>query len=91
MDLFEEASDCLGRHSLLCFGSRAGAVKDCNDKNEGNCVGKDKLRVLSAFGDLSKPVGSRDGNGCFGHLFRVQFKLDFHFRVRKKGQKLTII
>jgi hypothetical protein len=40
MGLFEE---------ILCFRGRAGAVKDCNDGNESNCVGKGNLRVISAF------------------------------------------
>jgi hypothetical protein len=49
MGLFEEASDPVGRHvGLLCFRYRARAIKDCNDGNEGNCIGKGKLRVLSA-------------------------------------------
>ncbi len=68
-----------------------GGVKDCNDEDEGNCVGEGKLRVLGAFGDLSESVGSRNSNGGFGHLFRVQFEFDFYFRASKKGQKLTII
>ncbi len=86
MGLFEEANDCVGHHlSGLCFRRRVGAVMDCNDGNEGNCVGKGKLRVLGAFGDSSKSVGSRDGNGGFGHLFRFQFSMG------KKGLKLTII
>jgi hypothetical protein len=42
-----------------------GALKDCNDDNEGNCIGKGELRVLSAFRDSSKSVGSRNGNGGF--------------------------
>ncbi len=50
MGLFKEASDCVGRHArLLCFRCRAGAVKDCNDGNEGNHVGKGNLRVIGAF------------------------------------------
>jgi hypothetical protein len=82
MGLFEKASDCIGHHvGLLCLWHQAGAVKDCNDGNEGNCDGKGKLRVLGAFGDSSKSVGSRDGNNGFGCLFRVQFELDFYFRA----------
>jgi hypothetical protein len=92
MGLFEEASDCAGHHiGLLCFRCRAGAVKDCNDGSEGNCVGKGKLRVIDAFGDSSESVGSRNGNSGFGRLFRVQLELDFHFRVSKKGQKSMMI
>ncbi len=92
MGLFEEVSDGFVHHvGLLCFRCRAGAVKYCNDGNEGNCVGKGKLRVFGAFGDSSESKGSCNGNGGFGRLFRVQFELDFHFCANKKGQKLTII
>ncbi len=70
MGLFEEVSDCVGHHvGLLCFRFRARAIKDCNDGNEGNCIGEGNLKVFSAFRDLSKSVGSRNGNGGFGHLF----------------------
>ncbi len=63
-----------------------GAVEDCNDDDEGNCIGKGKFRVLSAFRDLSKSVGSCYGNGGFDCLFRVLFELDFHLHASKKGQ-----
>ena len=57
MGLFEEGSDCVGRHvGLLCFRCRMGAVKDCNDGNEGNCVGKGDLRARGPFLDLSESV-----------------------------------
>ncbi len=50
MGLFEEASDCVGHHiGLLCFRCRAGAVKDCNNGNEGNRVGEGDLGVFGAF------------------------------------------
>ncbi len=50
MDLFEEASDRIGHHvGLLCFRCWAGAVKDCNYGNEGDRVGKGKLRVFGTF------------------------------------------
>ncbi len=92
MDLFEEASDCVGHYvSIFCFRHWTEAVKDRDDDNDDNCIGKGKLRELCAFGDSSKSVGSRNGNSGFGRLFRVQFKLDFHFHASKKGRKLTII
>jgi len=73
MGLFEEASDRVRRHvGLLCFRRWTGAVKDCNDDNEGNRIGKGKLWVLGAFGDLPKSVGSRDGNSGLGCHFCVQ-------------------
>jgi hypothetical protein len=85
MGLFEEASDCVGHHvGLLYFRCQAGAVKDCNDGDECNCVGEGKFRVFGAFGDLSESIGSRDGNSGFGCLFRIQFKLDFHFHMSKR-------
>jgi hypothetical protein len=85
MGLFEEVKDRIKCHvGLLCFRCRMGAGKDCNDDNEGNCIGKGKLRVLGAFGDLSQSVGSHYGNSGFGRLFRVQFELDFHFHTSKR-------
>ncbi len=92
MGLFEKASDCTGHHfGLLGFRRRTGAIKDCNDDNEGNHICKGELRVLGAFGDSSMSIGSRDGNGGFGHLFCVQFGLDFHFCTSKRGWKSTVI
>jgi hypothetical protein len=32
------------------------AVEDHNDENQCNSIGKGKLRVLGAFGDLSESV-----------------------------------
>ncbi len=34
MGLFEEASDSISHHGLLCFRHQARAVKDCNNGNE---------------------------------------------------------
>jgi hypothetical protein len=88
MGLFEEGSDPAGRHvGLLCFRPWVEAIKDCNDGDEGNRVGKGELRVLSAFGDLSKSIGSRDGNGGLGRLFLVQFELDF-YSMQAKGLEI---
>jgi hypothetical protein len=68
-DLFEEASDCVGHHfGLFGFRRRMGAIKDCNDDDDGNRIGKGKLRVLGAFGDSSELVGSPNGNGGFGAI-----------------------
>jgi hypothetical protein len=104
MVLFEEASDCIGRHNglidcqltpssrgsnLLGFWSRSGAIEDCNDDNEGNRVDKGKLRVLGAFGDLAEWVQGRDGNGGFGCLAGIKFELDFYCRGHQKGSKMT--
>jgi hypothetical protein len=60
--LFEEAGDgvrChvemklkekLLRSSFLGY-SRAGAVENCDDDDQSNCVGKGELRVIGVFGD----------------------------------------
>jgi hypothetical protein len=74
MSLFEEASDRIRHDGLLCFRRWVRAVKDCNDGNEGNGIGKGKSRLLGAFGDSSRSIGSHNGNGGFGHLLRVQAK-----------------
>jgi hypothetical protein len=92
MGLFEEVSERVGRHfGLLGFRRQTGSVKVCNDDDEVNCLGKGGMRVPGAFGDSFKSIESHNGNSGFGHLFRVQFKLDFHFRASKKGWELTII
>jgi hypothetical protein len=40
MGLFEEVSDHIGRHDLLCFRCHAGAVMDYNHGNKGNMLAK---------------------------------------------------
>ena len=91
--LFEEAGDGVRRHvemkledklpssSFLGYSnSRAGAVENRDDDDQSDCVGKGKLRVLGAFGDSSKSVGSHDcdcSSGS-GSLVGIKFELDFH-------------
>ena len=56
MGLCEEGSDCVGRHvGLLCFRCRMGAVKDCNDGNEGDCLGEGNVRVIAALETRPSP------------------------------------
>jgi hypothetical protein len=50
-------------------------VEDCNDDDQSNKVGKGKLRVLCAFGNLSEYVGSRDGDGGSGSLISIKLNL----------------
>ena len=54
--------DCCGELLGRFPGDRVGAVEDCHNDNQGNCVGKGKLRVLGAFRDSSESVGSHDSN-----------------------------
>jgi hypothetical protein len=56
---------------------RMVAVEDSNDDDRSNGIGKGKLRVLRAFGNLSKCVQSQDGDGGSGSLISIKFKLDF--------------
>jgi hypothetical protein len=85
MGLFEEVSDRVRHHvGLLCFRCQAGVVKDCNDGDEGDCIGKGELRVFGAVRDLSKSVGSRNGNGGFGHLFLNLLSIS----VQAKGSEM---
>jgi hypothetical protein len=72
--------DKLLRSSFL--DSRAGAVENCDDDDQSDCVGKGELRVLGAFGDLSESVGSRDCDCSSGGLVGIKFELDFHCRER---------
>jgi hypothetical protein len=44
------------------------AVEDWDDDDQDDSVGKGKLRVLGAFRNASKCVGSHDGNGGSGSL-----------------------
>ena len=59
-----------------------GAVENCDDNDQSDCIGKGKLRVLGAFEDLSESVGSRNCDCCSGSLVGIKFKLDFHCRER---------
>jgi hypothetical protein len=70
MGLFKKASDRVGHYvGLLCFRCWAGAIKDCNKGDEGNCIGKGNLRVFGTFCDSSQSIRSRNGNSGFVHLF----------------------
>ena len=62
--------------------SRAGAVENCDDDDQSNCVGNGELRVLGAYGDSSESVGSRDCDCSSGGLVGIKFELDFHCRER---------
>ena len=73
----------------MATGAGRFAVEDCNDDNQSNGVGKGKLRVLSAFGNPSKCIGSRDGNCVSGSLIGIKFELDFHCRKEHGGPKLA--
>ncbi len=81
--------DLLANMGSMFLGKRCGtvAVEDCNDDNQSDGVGKGELRVLNAFGNLSKCVGSQDGNGGSGSLIGIKFKLDFHCREQQGGPK----
>jgi hypothetical protein len=63
------------------------AVEDWDDDDQGNGVGKDKLRVLGAFRNASECVGSRNRDGGSDSLIGIKFKLDFHCRGEQGGPK----
>jgi hypothetical protein len=65
------------------------ALEDLNDDNQSNNIGKDKLRVLGAFGDSSKSVRSHDGDSGSGSLIDIKFKLDFHCRKQQNGPQMA--
>jgi hypothetical protein len=57
--------DCIGRHGNLvgfCWG-QAGAVKDCNDDNQGNGIGSGKLGGIAVFGYMAERIRGCDGHG----------------------------
>jgi hypothetical protein len=92
--LFKEAGDCvsirdgwellslLAKEGSSSLGKRCRmvAVEDHDDDDQGNRVGKGKLRVLGAFRNTSECIGSHDCNGGSGSLIGIKFELDFHCR-----------
>ena len=80
--LFEEESDCVRTHGCLggFFRGRAGAIEDCDDNNQRECVGSGKLGELGGFGDSGESVSAGDCHGGFCGFFSVKLKLDFHCR-----------
>jgi hypothetical protein len=67
--------------------SQTVAVEDQDDEDQSNGVGKGKLRVLGAFGHLSKSIGSCNGNSGSGSLIGIKFELDFHCCEQQDGPK----
>ncbi len=63
------------------------AVEDRDDGDQSNDIGKGEMRVLGAFGNPSKCVGGRNGNGGSGSLIGIKFELDFHCREQQGGSK----
>ncbi len=68
---------------------RAVVVEDRNDDDQGNGVGKDKLRALGALRNPSKCIGSCDCNSGSGSLIGIKFELDFHCHGEKGGPKVA--
>jgi hypothetical protein len=65
------------------------AVEDCDDDDQSNGVGKGELRVLSAFGNPSKSIGSCNANNGSGSLIGIKFELDFNCRMEQGGPKVA--
>jgi hypothetical protein len=68
---------------------RTVAVEDCVDDDQSHGVCKGELRVLGAFGNPSKCLGSHDGNGGFGSFIGIKFKLDFHCCEEQGGPEVA--
>jgi hypothetical protein len=66
------------------------AVEDWDDDDQGNGVGKGKLRVLGTFRNASKCVGSHNGNGGSGSRIDIKFKLDFDCRGEQGGPEAAV-
>jgi hypothetical protein len=82
--------ELLANKGSIFLGKRSwtGAVEDWDDDNQSNSVGKGKLRVLGAFGEFSKSIGSReDGNGGPSSLIGIKFKLISIAVSSKMGRK----
>jgi len=80
--LFEEESDGVGTHGCLggFFGGRAGAVEDCFDNDQRECVGSGKLGGFGGFEDAGESVSAGDGHGGFRGFLGIKLELDFHCR-----------
>ncbi len=101
--LSKEAGDCVSVHDgwellslLMKDGSislgkrcRTVPVEDRNDDDQGNGVGEGKLRVLGAFRNASKCVGSHDHDCGSGSLIGIKFELDFHCRGEQEGPEVV--
>jgi hypothetical protein len=101
VSLFEEAGDYVSIHvgwllrrftpklweNVSCKRRRMVAVDDCNDEDQSAGIVKGKLRVLGAFRNPSKCVGSHDGDGGTGSLIRIKLELDFHCHEQQGGPK----
>ena len=59
---------------LLGKRCRTVAVEDHEDDDQGDGVGKGKLRVLGAFRNPSECIGSCNYDGGFGSLIGVKFE-----------------
>jgi hypothetical protein len=79
----------LANEGSISLGKRCRAVaeEDCDDDDQGNGVGKDKLRVLGAFRNASECRGNRDQDGGSGSLIGIKVELDFHHPREQGGPK----
>jgi hypothetical protein len=64
------------------------AVENCNDDDHDNGVGKGKL--LGAFRNMSKCVGSCNHNGGSGSLIGIKFELDFDCCREQEGPNMVV-
>ncbi len=62
-------------------------LKDRDDDDQGDEVGKDKLRVLGAFRNASKCVGSCNPDGGSGSLIGIKLNLISIATGSKEGPK----
>jgi hypothetical protein len=63
--------------SIFLGQRKVGAVENCDDDNQSDCIGKDKVRV-----DSSKSMGSHNCDCCSDSLAGIKFELDFHCHER---------
>ncbi len=66
---------------------QGGCCRDWDDDDQGNGVGKDKLRVLGAFRNVSDCVGSCDRNVGSGSLLISSLELISIAAGSKEGPK----
>jgi hypothetical protein len=79
----------LANKESISLGKRCRTVaeEDRDDGDQGDGVGKVKLRVLGAYRNASECVGSRNCDSGSGSLIGINFELDFHCRGEQGGPK----
>ncbi len=58
---------------LVFFRGQMGAIKNCNDDDQGNGVGSGELGGIAVFGDTAERVHGCNGHGGASSFFGIKF------------------